>query len=193
MIAGMNRRSRRWALPFAALMILTAASGCARNADADDTAPAPNAATSTPTPTPTGLGWPEGAEDDTPACQDASAATLAVVNDALRSAAAEDGLVDTVLPWLSARPDQELGVWTLTGLVENAQTAVGSEGGYYVVWAARADPTAAEFSGQVYTVSSVATGLSHLDPLQPAYVGPSDMEDVPAAALSCGTKRASKP
>jgi hypothetical protein len=161
-----------------------AASGCAVVGGGGST---PTPITSTTTPTPMESPWPDGADDDTPACQDASAATLAIVNDALRSAAANDGLVETVLPWLSARPDRDLGVWTLTGLVENAETSLG--GGYFVVWATDADPTAADFSGPVYTVSGVASLLTHLDPLQPAYVGPSDMEDVPAAALGCGTKR----
>jgi hypothetical protein len=99
-------------------------------------------------------------------------------------------MAETVLPWLSARPDRELGVWTLTGIVENAETALGTEGGYFVVWATESDPTAPDFLGQIYTVSGVASYLTHFGALEPAYVGPSDMEDVPAAALSCGTKRA---
>lgn len=185
----------RWpsvrALSFVAMVILVFTSGCAMGGHSNGASP--TWSTLTPTPTPTATDWPDGANDDTPACQDVSAATLAIVNDALRSAAAEDGLTETVLPWLSARPDRELGVWTLTGIVENAETALGTEGGYLVVWATESDPTAADFSGQIYTVSGVASHLTHLDPLQPAYVGPSDMEDVPAAALSCGTKRTGQP
>jgi hypothetical protein len=118
---------------------------------------------------------------------------LAIVNDALRSDSAVDGSVETVLPWLSARPDGRLGVWTLTGIVENAETALGTEGGYLVVWATDSDPTDAEFSGQIYTVSQVATYLTNFPPLQPAYVGHSGGDDAPAAALVCGMKKSEQP
>ncbi|WP_188509146.1 hypothetical protein [Conyzicola nivalis] len=137
--------------------------------------------------------WPAGADDDTPECQDASAATLAIVNESLHTVAVEDGLVESVLHWLSARPDRELGVWTLTGLIENEQTARGTEGGYFAVWATRGDPTSATFDDPIFWVSGVASSLTRFGPLLPAYVGASDMEDVPPAAIGCGTTRARTP
>ena len=182
----MNRRSLLFVLCAVASMGLV--SGCS----AGDAGDARSGSTPAATATPTAAAWPDGADDATPSCQDASAATVSIVNDALRSTAAADGSVDTVLPWLSARPDRELGVWTLTGLVQNAQTATGTEGGYFAVWATDLDPTAADFAGQVYTVGSSSASITHLDPLLPAYVGSSDMEDVPAAALRCGGDRASQ-
>ena len=180
----MTRRSLRCTLPLVGGAVLLAASGCAATSGSSPASSTPTASAS-----PAASEWPDGADDDTPACQDASAATLEVVNDALRSTSAEDGLVETVLPWLSARPDRELGVWTLTGVVANAETDVGTEGGFFVVWATETDPTDADFSGEVYTVSGVGGYLTGLPPLEPAYVGPSDMEDAPAAALNCGMRR----
>jgi hypothetical protein len=167
----------------AVVAVVVLVSGCASATGAGGaTAP------STPTQTADGDRWPDGADENTPPCQDASAATLAVVNEAVHAASAEDGTVETTLPWLSVRPDTELGVWTLTGLVVNESTAQGTEGGYFVVWATADDPTSPTFSGTVLTVGGSAGLLAHLPPLLPAYVGPMDA-DSPAAALKCGTQR----
>lgn len=133
--------------------------------------------------------WPDGADASTPSCQDASAAALDVVNTSLHEASVANGTVESVLPWLSARPDTDLGTWTLTGLVENAQTAQGTEGGYFVVFATDSDPTSPTFDGQVSAVGGASAAVTTLPPLQPAYVGPTDMDDVPAGALACGTQR----
>jgi len=132
--------------------------------------------------------WPDGADADTPSCQDASAAVLAVVNESLREASATNSTVESVLPWLSARPDPDLGVWTLTGLLENAETAQSTEGGYFVVFATKEDPTSPTFDGAVSALGAAA-GVTTLPPLEPAYIGASDMDDVPPAALRCGTQR----
>ena len=148
--------------------------------------------TSSPAPASSGAGdddWPDGADASTPSCQDASAATLAVVNTSLHEASVANGTVESVLPWLSARPDTDLGTWTLTGLVENTETAQGTEGGYFVVFATGSDPTSPTFDGQISAVGSATAAVTTLPPLQPAYVGPTDMDDVPAGALACGTQR----
>jgi hypothetical protein len=133
--------------------------------------------------------WPAGADADTPSCQDASSAVLAVVNDSLLQTASSNGTVMSALPWLSAHPDPDLGTWTLTGLVETSQ---GTEGGYFVVFATADDPTSPAFDGAVFALGA-ATGVTNLPPLEPAYVGPTDMDDVPPAALSCGTQRSQNP
>jgi hypothetical protein len=175
--------------PLLAVTLLAALSGCA---SADDSTGDPSIPTAEAV-VPAESTWPDGADEDTPACQDASAATLAIVNDSLHAAAAERGLVETTLPWLSASPDDELGVWTLTGIIENEQTALGSEGGYLAAWATDTDPTAEDFAGAVYTISGVSVGLTTLPPLVPAYVGASDMDDTPPHALACGMQRANLP
>jgi len=133
--------------------------------------------------------WPDGSDAKTPSCQDASAAVLAVVNDSLHEASATNGTVESVLPWLSARPDTDLKLWTLTGLVENTETQQGTEGGYFVVFVTDSDPTSPTFDGKISALG-VATSMTTLPSLEPAYVGPTDMDDVPPAALGCGTQRA---
>lgn len=161
--------------------------GCALDA----TALAPQA-TTTPTSV-DGRGsddaWPDGSDAKTPSCQDASAAVLAVVNDSLHEASATNGTVESVLPWLSARPDTDLKLWTLTGLVENTETQQGTEGGYFVVFTTDSDPTSPTFDGKISALG-VATSMTTLPPLEPAYIGPTDMDDVPPSALGCGTQRA---
>jgi hypothetical protein len=173
----------------AALMVVGSLTltGCASEA----ATPAPLATT-----TPTSMNargsddaWPDGSDATTPSCQDASAAVLAVVNDSLREASATNGTVESVLPWLSARPDTDLKLWTLTGLVENTETQQGTEGGYFVVFTTDSDPTSPTFDGKISALG-VATSMTTLPPLEPAYVGPSNMDDVPPAALGCGTQRA---
>jgi hypothetical protein len=172
----------------AVLGLAALVSGCASPAD-----PAAEAPSSTPTPTPsaTGLPWPAGSDENTPECQDASAATLAVVNAAVQRVVEDEGAVPTTLPWLSARPDRDLGAWTLTGLATNAVTDSGTEGGYLVVWATRDDPTSPTFGGEIFTVGGSAGLLARLPPLQPGYVGSQQFgEDAPPEALSCGSQRA---
>jgi len=136
-----------------------------------------------------GDAWPDGSDASTPSCQDASAAVLAVVNDSLHEASATNGTVESVLPWLSVHPDTDLKMWTLTGLVENTETQQGTEGGYFVVFATDSDPTPPTFDGEISALG-VSTSMTTLPPLEPAYVGPTDMDDVPPAALGCGTQRA---
>lgn len=178
----------------AALAVLTVVGGLLLTgcASGNAAAGAPSQTSSPQAAVGTGAGgddWPDGADASTPACQDASAATLAVVNTSLHEASVANGTVESVLPWLSARPDTDLGTWTLTGLVENAQTAQGTEGGYFVVFATGSDPTSPTFDGQVSAVGGASAAVTTLPPLQPAYVGPTDMDDVPAGALACGTQR----
>jgi hypothetical protein len=161
--------------------------GCASEATATSapatTTPAPGDARGGDVP------WPDGSDAETPSCQDASAAVLAVVNDSLHEASTTNGTVESVLPWLSAHPDTDLTLWTLTGLVENTETQQGTEGGYFVVFATDSDPTSPDFDGTISALG-VATSMTTLPPLEPAYVGPTDMDDVPPAALGCGTQRA---
>ena len=163
--------------------------GCAAEGRATGVPPETKTATSSADASAASHDWPDGADADTPSCQDASAKVLAVVNESLREASATNGTVESVLPWLSARPDPDLGVWTLTGLLENTETAQSTEGGYFVVFATEEDPTSPTFDGAVSALGAAAS-VTTLPPLEPAYVGASDMDDVPPAALRCGTQRA---
>jgi hypothetical protein len=182
-----NGRTRAAAL--AALMLVggLTLTGCASEA----TATAPLATTMPTSGDAQGSddARPDGSDAKTPSCQDASSAVLAVVNDSLREAALTNGTVEPVLPWLSARPDTDLELWTLTGLVEDTETQQGTEGGYFVVFATDSDPTSPTFDGKISALG-VATSMTTLPPLEPAYIGPTDMDDVPPAALGCGTQRA---
>ena len=190
-LPGMEKAARRWAVALFATGMLAMVSGCA----AGETAGWPETAepTSTPTASATPIAWPDGADATTPACQNASSATVGVVNEALRAVSAEEGTLENSVSWLSARPDGELGVWTLTGIVVNEQTGLSTEGGPLVVWATRSNPTSATFDGQVYWMSGAASKLTHFDPLLPAYVGLSASEDAPPAALRCGMESATTP
>lgn len=177
---------RLWLPSLVALAMVSVLAGCSADAITDEpVVTAPSA-----TPTPTGAGWPAGADAETPDCQDASAATLATVNAAIAAVSAETGAGETSLPWLSARPDEELGVWTLTGLVL-LPPAVTTEGGYFVVWATRDDPTSATFAGEVLSLGGSAQQLTLLPPLLPGYVDTTGFgADTPPGALGCGTDRA---
>ena len=163
--------------------------GCASTAPVTETPPRAAGATSAAPASDGAEKWPTGADGDTPSCRDASSAVLTTVNESILDTASANGTVMSALPWLSADPDPDLGKWTLTGLVETAQ---GTEGGYFVVFATADDPTSPAFDGAVFALGA-ATGVTNLPPLEPAYVGPTDMDDVPPAALSCGTQRAQNP
>jgi hypothetical protein len=160
-------------------LLALALSACGAHASTGSDAGA--ATQGTPTSSEAPSLWPDGASASTPDCQDASAATVAAIN----------ATIDNPLPggsqveWIAAHPDPELNKWLLTGRL----TTTGSEGGYFVVWASSADPTATDFAGDLVTVGGSTAAISSAPPLTPAYTGPSDMEDVPAAALACGQAR----
>jgi hypothetical protein len=181
----MGMKKRALGTLVALVAIAGSLTSCASTAPASRTPSQEASATSVAQPSDGTEKWPAGADTDTPACQDASSAVLAVVNTSLLQTASSNGTVMSALPWLSAHPDPDLGKWTLTGLVETTQ---GTEGGYFVVFATSDDPTSPAFDGAVFSLGA-ATGLTTLPPLEPAYVGPTDMDDVPPTALSCGTQR----
>jgi hypothetical protein len=168
---------RRGLVPtlMAAALLMPVLSGCTATADSADpaAAPEPTATASTATES-----WPDGASPKTPQCQDASPAVVDAVNASITTPSAPGDHVE----WLSAHADPDLGKWLLSGVI----TEAGSEGGYIVVWATSSDPTTADFDGDLSSLGA-SGGISSAPPMTPAYVGASDMEDVPPAALSCAT------
>lgn len=104
--------------------------------------------------------------------------------DAVNATITEPSTPGDHIESLSAHADPELGKWLLSGVMP----APGSEGGYIVVWATTANPSAPTFEGELSSLGSSGE-ISSAPPMTPGYVGKSDMDDVPAAALSCASRR----
>lgn len=160
-------------------LVLVTLSGCASaNGSGAVSAPAKQSEGAETTKT-----WPQGATSNTPNCQPASEAVVNAVNSTIVNPLPGGDTVE----WVEAHPDPALGKWLLTGELKT----LGSEASYFVVWATTADPTRADFDGDLAAVGSSASRVTSSPPLTPAYKGPTDTEDVPASALGCGTSHSS--
>ncbi|QJU55584.1 hypothetical protein SCB71_00655 [Herbiconiux sp. KACC 21604] len=121
----------------------------------------------------------DGADSSTPACQPASAATLAAVNATMtRPSYHPEGDPFTMLS-LTAAPDPEHAVWLLVGTLPTGT----SSDPHLVAWATTTDPTRDTFDGALRSLSGTTTQISSAPALLlPDLPGPGSL---PAPALAC--------
>lgn len=103
------------------------------------------------------------------------------------SIAAEPGWAGVqTLPWVTVVYDDALGKWLLTGSLDATD---GVSDGVFAVWASTEDPTADTFDAPLEALEGSAEGNSDAPFMIPAYVGPTDMDAAPPAALFCAQER----
>jgi len=117
-------------------------------------------------------------------CADASPAALNAVNASIEAEPGGAGV--QTLPWATVVHDDELGKWLLTGSFDATD---GVSDGFFAVWASTEDPTADTFDAPLEALEGSAEGNSDAPPMIPPYVGPTDMDAAPPAALFCAQER----